>query len=147
MTFVRGVIAASSEAGSILNVAGSMSTRRGVAPTLFGFGTPTRDYVHVRDVAQALLAAVGHDGFFNVSTGIETPVSRVFELLRGAADSTVEGELAPLRAGELVRSCLDPSRAREQLGWEAEVGLEEGLATTYRALAEEFEPDGTRATG
>lgn len=120
---------------------------RGAAPTLFGFGTPTRDYVHVHDVTEALLAAVGHDGVFNVSTGVETPVSRVFDLLRAAADSTIEGELAPLRAGELERSCIDPSRAREQLGWEAEVGLEEGLAATYRALAEEFEPDGTRATG
>jgi len=120
---------------------------RGAAPTLFGFGKPTRDYVHVHDVAQALLAAVGHDGVFNVSTGVETPVSRVFDLLRGAADSTVEGELAPLRAGELERSCIDPGRARAQLGWQAEIGLKEGLAATYRALVEEFELDNARATG
>src|SRR5439155_16639909 len=52
---------------------------RGVTPTLFGFGTPTRDYVHVHDVARALLAAVGHGGVFNVSSGVETPVSRIFE--------------------------------------------------------------------
>jgi UDP-glucose 4-epimerase len=120
---------------------------RGAVPTLFGFGKPTRDYVHVHDVAQALLAAVGHDGVFNVSTGVETPVSRVFDLLRGAADSTVEGELAPLRAGELERSCIDPGRARAQLGWQAEIGLKEGLAATYRALVEEFELDNARATG
>jgi UDP-glucose 4-epimerase len=111
----------------------------GATPTLFGFGKPTRDYVHVHDVARALLAALGHGGVFNVSTGIETPVSRLFELLRAAAGSSVEGELAPLREGELERSCIDPSRAREQLGWEAELGLEEGLAATYRALVEEFE--------
>jgi UDP-glucose 4-epimerase len=120
---------------------------RGAAPTLFGFGAPTRDYVHVHDVARALLAAVGHDGVFNVSTGVETPVSRVFELLRGAADSTVDGELAPLRVGELERSCLDSSRARDRFGWRAEVGLEEGLATTYRALTEEFELEETPAIG
>jgi len=118
---------------------------RGATPTLFGFGTPTRDYVHVDDVARALCAAVGRPGVFNVSTGVETPVSRVFELLRDAADATVEGELAPLRAGELERSCIDPTRAREQLGWRAEIGLEEGLATTYRALVEEFEPDDARS--
>ena len=119
----------------------------GAKPTLFGFGTPTRDYVHVQDVARALLTAVGHGGVFNVSTGVETPVSRVFELLRGAANSTVEGELAQLRPGELTRSCIDPSRARDQLGWRAEVGLEEGLVATYRALVEEFELDNARATG
>ena len=120
---------------------------RGASPTLYGFGKPTRDYVHVHDVARALLAAVGQAGVFNISTGIETDVATVFELLRAAADVTLQGELEPLRAGELERSCIDPSRAREQLGWKAEVGLEAGLAATYRALTHEFELEGTRATG
>jgi UDP-glucose 4-epimerase len=117
----------------------------GTSPTLFGFGKPTRDYVHVHDVAQALLAAVDRAGVFNVSTGVETPVSRLFELLRAAADASVEGELAPLREGELERSCIDASRAAEQLGWRAEIDLEEGLAATYRALAAEFELDSAHA--
>ncbi len=120
---------------------------RGDSPTLYGFGKPTRDYVHVHDVARALLAARGKAGVFNVSTGVETTVSSLFELLRAAADSTVEGELAPLRAGELERSCIDPGRARQQLGWEARVGVEEGLATTYRALTAEFGLENAGATG
>jgi UDP-glucose 4-epimerase len=119
----------------------SHSLWRGDSPTLFGFGKPTRDYVHVHDVARALLLAVGQAGVFNISTGVETPVSRVFELLRAAASANVQGEPAALRAGELERSCLDPSRARERFGWRAEVGLEEGLASTYAALIAEFEPD------
>jgi UDP-glucose 4-epimerase len=119
---------------------------QGDAPTLFGFGTPTRDYVHVHDVAHALLAAIGQAGVFNVSTGIETPVSGIFELLRAAAKMTIEGQLAPLRAGELERSCLDPRRAQEQLGWEARIGLAAGLAETYHALVQEFEPDDSAQT-
>jgi UDP-glucose 4-epimerase len=119
----------------------SHSLWRGDSPTLFGFGKPTRDYVHVHDVARALVLAVGQAGVFNVATGVETPVSRVFELLRAAASANVQGEPAALRAGELERSCLDPSRARERFGWRAEVGLEEGLASTYAALIAEFEPD------
>jgi UDP-glucose 4-epimerase len=107
----------------------------GETPTLFGFGKPTRDYVHVHDVARAHLLALGQPGVYNVSTGVETPVSRLFELMRAAGDVAVEPELAPLRAGELERSCLDSSRAREQLGWEAVIGLKEGLASTYHALA------------
>jgi UDP-glucose 4-epimerase len=110
----------------------------GETPTLFGFGKPTRDYVHVHDVAQALSAAVGQAGVFNVSTGVETPVSRLYELLRAAANVTIEGDLAPLRAGELERSCLDSSRAREELGWRAEIGLEEGVGATYHALVAGF---------
>jgi UDP-glucose 4-epimerase len=113
----------------------------GSSPTLFGYGKPTRDYVHVHDVAKALLAAVGRAGVFNISTGVETPVSRVFELLRDAAKASVEMELAPLRPGELERSCLDPSLAREQLGWQAEISLDEGLHATYHALVEHFESD------
>ncbi len=111
----------------------------GETPTLFGFGKPTRDYVHVHDVARALRAAVGRAGVFNVSTGVETPVARLFELLRTAANVKIEGELAPLRAGELERSCLDSSRARDELGWQAEIGLEEGLGATYHALVAEFD--------
>ena len=119
----------------------SHSLWRGAPPILFGFGKPTRDYVHVHDVARALLSAVGQAGVFNISTGVETAVSQVFELLRSAAAANVDGELAPLRAGELERSCLDPSRARERFGWRAEIGLEEGLAATYEALTAEFEPE------
>jgi UDP-glucose 4-epimerase len=118
---------------------------RGFVPTLFGFGEPTRDYVHVHDVAEALRAAVGHPGVFNISTGVETPVSRVFQLLRAAAEAIVEPELAPLREGELERSCLDPSRAREELGWQAQVGLEGGLASTYHSLVSEFDADDSLA--
>jgi UDP-glucose 4-epimerase len=118
---------------------------RGDTPVLFGFGKPTRDYVHVHDVVQALVAAVGQAGVFNVSTGIETAVSEIFELVRDAARATVEAELAPLRPGELERSCLDPTRAGERLGWRAEISLEEGLPATYQALVEHFESDDSRA--
>jgi UDP-glucose 4-epimerase len=117
----------------------------GTSPTLFGFGTPTRDYVHVHDVARALLAAAGEGGVFNISTGIETPVSRIFELIRTAANSSTEADLGPLRTGELERSCMDPARAREQLGWRPGISLEDGLAATYHALVAEFEEAGSPA--
>lgn len=114
---------------------------RGETPTLFGYGKPTRDYVHVHDVARALVAASGIAGTFNISTGTETPVSDVLEHLRAAAHLTIEGQLAPLRTGELERSCLDASRAREQLRWQPRIGLAEGLAETYHALVREFAAD------
>jgi UDP-glucose 4-epimerase len=111
---------------------------RGESPQLFGFGRPTRDYVHVDDVARALLAAVGKGGTFNVSTGVETDVATVFSKLASAAGASVEPDPQPLRPGELERSCMDPTRAREQLGWRAEVDLDEGLAGTYQALTAGF---------
>jgi UDP-glucose 4-epimerase len=114
----------------------------GEAPTVFGHGRPSRDYVHVADVTRALLAATGHQGYFNVATGVETDVMSILQSLQRAAGTTVEPLLAPLRPGELERSCMDPGRAAAELGWRAEVELGEGLASTYRALVAEFESAG-----
>jgi UDP-glucose 4-epimerase len=109
------------------------------APTLFGFGRATRDYVHVQDVVHAMVAAVGKGGVFNVSTGTETDVATIFEVLRSASGTRLEPVLAPLRPGELERSCMDPSRAERALGWRAETDLRSGLNETYHALVQEFE--------
>ena len=111
----------------------------GERPVLFGHGDATRDYVHVSDVVEALIRAVGAGGVFNVSAGREVPVSEIYELIAGAAGSDQEPELAPLREGELERSCMDPSRAAERLGWRAEIPLDRGVPETYRSLVAEFE--------
>jgi UDP-glucose 4-epimerase len=108
-------------------------------PTLYGFGRPTRDYVHVQDVAQALLAAVGKPGVFNIATGLKTDVMQIFQMLESAAGTSIEPVLAPLRPRELEQSCMDPTRARRELGWQAEISIEDGLRSTYHALVEEFE--------
>lgn len=107
----------------------------GVSPTMYGFGGATRDYVHVADVARAMLAAAGRPGTFNVCTGVETSVSELLEHLQRAAGTSIEPRLAPLRAGELERSCMDPRLAERELGFSAQIDLEQGLAQTYTALA------------
>lgn len=114
---------------------------RGETPTLFGYGGASRDYVHVHDVVAAMRMASGVAGVFNVATGVATEVTSVLRLLQEAAGTAVVPELAPLRAGELERSCLDPSRARRDLGWRPRVPLDQGVEATYRALVEEFELD------
>jgi UDP-glucose 4-epimerase len=110
----------------------------GQAPRLFGYGEPTRDYVHVSDVVEALRAASGTAGTFNIATGRETSVREVFEMVQAAAGTALEPELAPLREGELERSCMDPTSAREVLGWRAKLTLEEAVASTYEALIAGF---------
>jgi UDP-glucose 4-epimerase len=110
----------------------------GRAPKIFGYGKPTRDYVHVMDVVDALRAASGIAGTFNVATGLETDVMTVWDTLVEVSGSHAEPELEPLREGELERSCMDPSRARNELGWEAQIPLERGLGDTYEALIDGF---------
>ncbi|MBV8990910.1 MAG: GDP-mannose 4,6-dehydratase [Solirubrobacterales bacterium] len=113
---------------------------RGKTPTLYGFGRATRDYVHVSDVAEAMLRACGANGVFNVSTGREVEVIDIFNLLARESGATVQPRLAALREGELERSCMDPAHARDELEWAATVELEAGVPATYRALVSEFTP-------
>jgi UDP-glucose 4-epimerase len=111
----------------------------GKTPKMFGHGKPTRDYVYVGDVVAALMAANGTSGTFNIATGVETDVLTLWNVLKAAAGSDIEPELADLRPGELKRSCLDTSLAKRELGWSAAVAVEEGLQRTYAALVEEFQ--------
>jgi UDP-glucose 4-epimerase len=111
----------------------------GEPPTLYGHGTPTRDYIYVADVVSALLAASGKRGIFNVATEHQTDVLTLWQELKRISGSELEPQLADLRPGELKRSCLDISLARRELGWEPRVQLSEGLRLTYEALLAEFE--------
>ncbi len=120
----------------------SAHLHEGRPPKMFGHGTPTRDYVYVGDVVAALIAANGRRGTFNIATGLETDVRTLWEVLREAAGSDIEPELADLRPGELKRSRLDSTLAERELGWRPDVTIEDGLRRTYAALIEEFVASG-----
>jgi UDP-glucose 4-epimerase len=124
----------------------------GQAPKLYGQGKPTRDYIYVGDIVKALLAASGKAGTYNIATGVETDVATIWRELQSAAEQSaapgaagdpaaLQPQLADLRPGELHHSCLDVSRARQQLGWSPEVPIEQGLRLTYNALVEGFEQE------
>src|SRR5215207_7498922 len=104
----------------------------GGTPVAFGDGLQTRDYVYVGDVVAANLAAAGSDwtGACNVGTGTETTVVELADALRALGDGAFALEHAPARHGEVARSAVDPALAREVLGWEAQVGLADGLRRT-----------------
>ena len=125
------------EAGVVAIFSNHLYTGR--APKLYGRGTPTRDYVYVADVVEALLVATGRSGTYNIATGVETDVASVWRELSAAAGRELEPVLADLRAGELKRSCLDVRRAERELGWRARTALADGLRDTYQALVAEFE--------
>jgi UDP-glucose 4-epimerase len=110
----------------------------GTPPTVFGDGGQTRDWVDVSDVVAAnLLAAdAALTGPVNIGHGQETSVLDLLDALREVSpDRPLPEPLsAPDRPGEVRRSCLDVSRAREELGWVAAVPLRDGLRTILAGL-------------
>ena len=101
-------------------------------PVINGDGLQTRDYVHVSDVVQANLAAMGLGGFhiFNVGTGIETTVVDLYQGLRQAAGSELQATHGPAKPGEQRRSCVDATRLHDDLAWPEPLALDEGLQRT-----------------
>lgn len=129
------------EAGVVAIFSGRL--KRGEPLTVFGDGRQTRDYVYVKDVAEANLlvssmdlpeAGTMDDTAFNVSTGRQTSVLDLARMLMEVSGRDVDLEHAPERPGELRRNALDASRLRSS-GWTNRHTLREGLEETYAALA------------
>ena len=106
--------------------------------TIDGDGTQSRDMLHVGDVAMANLAALegGEGETFHVSTGIPVTVNDLFRKLALLTEYRLEPRFGPARRGDVYRIALDNSRAKERLGWEPRLTLEEGLRLTVEYFRE-----------
>jgi nucleoside-diphosphate-sugar epimerase len=113
----------------------------GAIPTVYGDGLQTRDFVNVKDVVQANLLAMEAEGapggVFNIASGREVTVLKLFELLAHASGSVLTTpRFAPGRAGDLKVGMSSIERAREVLGYEPRVTLEEGLGEVLDYVAQ-----------
>ncbi|WP_394833492.1 SDR family oxidoreductase [Pendulispora rubella] len=104
---------------------------RGETPTLFGDGNQSRDFVFVRDVAQANLLAATVPGVggrvYNVGRGQRTTLLELVAMLGRTVGRGITPEHQPPRAGDIRDSLADISRARTELGFDPKVSVEEGL--------------------
>lgn len=104
---------------------------RGEPPLILGDGSQTMDFVYVEDIARAnVLAAMSDvtDRVFNVASGTETSLAQLADALLRAMDSPLRPAFGPTSTINAVgRRLADTSAARDALGFEAKVGLEEGL--------------------
>jgi len=118
------------EAGVIAIFTGKIMD--GETPTIFGDGEQLRDYVFVEDVAEANALALkrGDGEIVNVGSGKGTSVNELFGHLKKHLRFGGEAKHAPLRPGEIQRIYLSGRKARQVLGWEPRVGVEEGLRRT-----------------
>jgi UDP-glucose 4-epimerase len=104
----------------------------GQAPLIFGDGTQTMDFVYVEDIARANILAArsdASDDVFNVASGVETSLSELVNSLLRVMGSDLKPEYGPARrVNPVARRLADISHARQQIGFQAEVTLEEGLS-------------------
>jgi UDP-glucose 4-epimerase len=103
----------------------------GEPPLILGDGLQTMDFVYMEDIARANMLAAQTDltdVVFNVASGTETSLVDLAQMLLRVMDSDLPVQHGPARAvNGVTRRLADTSHSREQLGFEAEVDLEEGL--------------------
>ena len=110
---------------------------KGTELIIFGDGDQQRDFVYVGDVARANLLALerGSGQTLNIGCGIGTTVNEIFLRLQRVTAYQKEPSYEAPRLGDIYRITLDPSKARQVLGWEPAISLEEGLGHTVDFLA------------
>ena len=100
--------------------------------SIFGAGSQTMDFIYVEDIARAnILAATcdATDDVFNIASGVETSLAELADKLLAVMGSNLSVEFGPERAvNKVSRRLADISQARDVLGFEAQVNIEQGLA-------------------
>lgn len=108
----------------------------GDVPTINGDGEHSRDFTFIDNVVHANLLAAAAPAekvggqVINVATGQRISLNQVIEVLRGQLGYRGEVKHGPPRAGDVVHSLADISRARQLLGYEPQVNFADGLART-----------------
>lgn len=104
-------------------------------------GTAIRDYIHVVDLAKAHICALqrllkgankSKMEYFNVGTGTGSSVLDVVNAFQKVNQTTLNYKIVDRREGDITAAYADTSLANEELGWKAELGLEEGLSSAWK---------------
>lgn len=113
---------------------------KGETAVIYGLGNSTRDYLYVKDAVGAFVRALKKpfNQVINISTGRETSVVELWELLSEIHGAERKPEFTEPRVGEITRSCLDSTQAQEKFGWCPKVSLEAGLKKTHQWFLKEY---------
>ena len=110
--------------------------KRNTAPTIYGDGNQTRDFVSVHDVARANVIAATREGsrcgVVNICTGRATSINELWRLLSQHQPKVSQLSYAPSRPGDVRHSCGSPEAARRELGFSAATDLASGLVELHK---------------
>ena len=111
-------------------------------------GTGVRDYIHVVDLARGHVKALDKlqeenaVRIYNLGTGHGYSVLEVVRAFEKACGHPIPYRIRPRRPGDIAVCYCDPGKAKEELGWEAEYGIDEMCADSWRW--QRMNPDGYR---
>jgi UDP-glucose 4-epimerase len=114
-------------------------------------GTGVRDYIHVVDLARGHVKALAKFSeesavrVYNLGTGHGYSVLDILHAYERACGHTIPYAIKPRRAGDIATCYCDPGKAKKELGWEAEYGIEEMCADSWRWQS--MNPDGYATEG
>jgi UDP-glucose 4-epimerase len=104
---------------------------RGEPPVIFGDGEQTRDFVHVNDVVNAIMLALGNDkarGIYNIGSGTAISINELAKLILNVIGrEDLRPIYAPPRPGDIKHSVADTTRAMRGLRFKPSIRLEDGL--------------------
>lgn len=100
-------------------------------------GTGVRDYIHVVDLAKGHVAAINkieNSGvyIYNLGTGVGYSVLDVIHAFEKACGHKLPYVIKPRRAGDIAACYADPSKAKRELDWQAELGIDEMCASLWK---------------
>jgi UDP-glucose 4-epimerase len=106
---------------------------RGQTIDIWGDGSVTRDYIHVSDVANAFACALAYNGTvgcFNISSGTGTSLNQLINMLQTTLGCHIATQMFPGRKFDVPSNVLSNALARQHLGWQPHVNMQQGLART-----------------
>jgi len=116
---------------------------------IYGDGNQTRDFVHARDISQAIYLVLTktlpekHE-VFQIASGKETTISRLYQIIRKEIEKYGHQVLDPKyessRPGEIYRNYADINKAKKLLGYEPSISLNEGIKETIEWFIKRFNP-------
>lgn len=101
-------------------------------------GTGVRDYIHVLDLATAHIAALEHLDHpneykvYNIGTGTNVSVIELIDAFKRASGKDIPYQVVARRPGDIASCYADPSLAKKELGWSAQLSLQDGCNSSWK---------------
>ena len=108
------------------------------SPIIYG-AEVTRDFIHIDDVVAAVNFSLDKltNERLNISSNVETSIYEIYKMVAAQLNYDKPPQIEVPRFGEITRSRLDNSRAREQIGWLPTIGMDSGIRDSLKNVNDE----------